>query len=59
MSKIEFEVMRCWECDLPLGLIPKYLSANADMALCEGCAIAYHGYVGPMMLDGVKSEGEE
>jgi hypothetical protein len=59
MSNIEFTVMRCWECNLPLGVIPKDLAANADMALCAGCAIEYHGYVGPMMLDGVKLEGEE
>ena len=59
MSNIEFTVMRCGECALPLGVVPTYLMPYADMALCEGCAIAYHGYVGPMMLDGVKLEEEE
>ena len=59
MSKIEFYVMRCGECDIPLGVIPRYLATYADMALCAGCAIEYHGYVGPMILDGVKLEGEE
>ena len=51
MSNIEFYIMRCGECDIPLGVIPRYLAAYADMALCAGCAIEYHGYVGPMILD--------
>ena len=40
-------------------LIKAHKITDLDMALCAGCAIAYHGYVGPMMLDGVKLEGEE
>ena len=59
MSNIEFTVMRCGECDLPLGVIPRYLAAHTDMALCAGCAIEYYGYVVFMILDGVKLEGEE
>jgi len=64
MSKVDFKVIRCWECNIPLGLLPDMLIkahkiTDLDMAVCAGCAIAYHGYVGPMMLDGVKLEGEE
>ena len=35
MSNIEFTVMRCGECDLPLGVIPSYLAAYADTALLD------------------------
>jgi hypothetical protein len=56
MTGENFWVVRCWECNIPLGVTKD----DFDFPICcAACAIAYYDYIGPMMLDGVKMEGEE